>query len=317
MFQFRPFLNTDPPLIVDIWRRQQPLPAVVESLTRDILDRHVLSKQYFDRQGFFLALQGETPVGFVHAGFGPNKDLTDLDRTVGIICQLKIVQGQPVSEISQPLLNLAANYLREQGSTECVAGCLFPYAPFYLGIYGGSRIPGILVEDQTTLAALQEYGFKTAQKIGIFSRKLSDFRIPVDRQLMSVRRQFQTVAEADPLETSWWECCTLGMAERDCFRAVDRSSKEVAASIGFWDIQPLASEWGVAARGIHDMTVQPEQQGKGVEKYLLGEAMKHLSQQGIGVVEAQTALNNNAAVEVFQRLGFEQVDSGWLMHLKL
>ena len=43
-----------------------------------VLERHVFSKPFFDRQGFILALQDGKLVVFVHAGFGPNEQLSDI-----------------------------------------------------------------------------------------------------------------------------------------------------------------------------------------------------------------------------------------------
>ena len=98
MITYRPFLNTDPPLIVEVWKQQAPLRGQVGSLTSDELEKHVFSKPYFDRDGLWLAIDdsGERPraVGFVHAAFGPHDSRRDISNSLGVICQLKTVEHE-------------------------------------------------------------------------------------------------------------------------------------------------------------------------------------------------------------------------------
>ena len=316
VIDYRPFLNTDSPFIVDIWRRQRPLRAVAESLSRTTLDSFVFAKPYFERQGLILAFEDDRPAGFVHAGFGPNQDLTDLDYSVGIVSALRVVDVESNPQISQELLTRACDYLRIKGAKSTYFGSRYPNAPFYLGLYGGSQIGGVIDDDILTKNALQAFGFREEEKIVTYSRTLAGFRTAVDREQMSIRRKFQISAIADPLETSWWESCTLGLAERDCFNAQPRNGFEVAASVKFWDIQPLATKWGVSARGIHELEIAPEHQDTGLKLFLLGELIRHLMQQGVGLAEAQCLTSEQSTIECLKKLGFEQTGMATAMTLK-
>ena len=315
--QYRSFLNTDPPLIVDVWRRQPPFRSQVSAVTRAILDHHVFSKPYFDASGFILAIEegehGPVATGFVHAGFDANQDLSDVDKKVGIISQLKVVPSEKEEAIADELLAEAFAYLKKQGSNEVHCGCCFPNAPFYLGLYGGSQIPGFVVEDELAVNAIRRAGFELDDKIVTMERRLAGFRTIVDREQMALRRQYQINAVADPLESSWWESCTVGMAERDRFSVYDKSNQNVCGSVSYWDVQPLANHWGVLARGMYNLSVSEELRRCGIATFLVGESLRHLMQQGIGIVEAQTRESDQAAIGVFSKLGFEQVSHGLLM----
>jgi ribosomal protein S18 acetylase RimI-like enzyme len=320
--QYRSFLNTDPPLIVDIWRRQHPFRSQVSAVTRTILDHHIFSKPYFDFDGFILAIddespEGPTPVGFVHAAFDANDDLSDLNKKVGIVCQLKVIPGERSEEVADKLLQKAIEYLVANGCEEVYCGSRFPNAPFYLGLYGGSQLPGFLVDDEQAIAAVKRNGFVENDRIVVMERRLAGFRTIVDREQMALRRRFQINAAADPLETSWWESCTVGMSERDRFSVYDKSSQNVCGSVKFWDIQPLANHWGVLARGLYGLKVPEEHRRGGIATFLVGESLRHLMQQGIGVVEAQTRESDQPAIGVFKKLGFEQVTEGILMSKRL
>ncbi len=321
MIQYRNFLNTDPPLLVDIWRRQRPFRGQVSTISRTILDHHVFAKPYFDAAGLILAIADDgdqpRPLGFVHAGFTANGDLSDLDNSIGVISQLKVIPGEDEATVANELLKRACEYLTLKGAVEVWGGTRFPHSPFYLGLYGGSQVPGIVAEDEHTVNALHQFGFEDNDKIVVLEKRLSGFRAIVDREQMALRRQYVIHAVADPLEKSWWESCTLGMSERDRFSVCHKSTQEECGSVSYWDIQPLASHWGVLARGMYGLCVDKAHRGGGIATFLLGESLRHLMQQGIGLVEAQCRESDGPAIGVFEKLGFAQVSYGLLMSKKL
>ena len=77
MIHYRPFSNTDPPLLAELWRSCANRP-LVQPLTAAMLEELVLNKPYFDREGLWLAVEDDKPQGFVHAGFGPSEDESTL-----------------------------------------------------------------------------------------------------------------------------------------------------------------------------------------------------------------------------------------------
>ena len=291
MIRYRNFLNTDSPSIVNIWRQQPPFRGLFSALTRDILDQRVFSKPYFEHAGLILAFDvaedgsTELPLGFVHAGFAPNASLSDLNYAAGIIAQLKVLPGERAGEVGNGLLEHAFAYLKKSGASIADAGGAFPHAPFYQGLYGGSRIPGVMVNDTLTLKMLTDFGFHLTDEILLLERKLSGFRTIIDRDQMTLRRQYQIKAIPDPLETSWWESCTFGLAERDRFSVFHKSKREYVGAVSFWDMQPLASELGTPCRGMYDLNIKEELRRGGMATYLIGEALRHLMQQGVGRME--------------------------------
>lgn len=321
MIEYRPFLNTDPPLIADIWNQQPAFRSQISRMTPDLLEQHIFSKQYFDREGMFLAIDRSAgqpkPLGFVHASFSVNDTLDDLDRSVGIVCQLKTITDERQSEVAAGLLDHACKYLAGQGATEVHVGGHFPRAPFYLGLYGGSRIPGVMATDRVTLDAFLAAGFEPHDKICVLERSLSGFRTIVNRNQMKLRREYVISADGDPMERSWWESCTLGGADRDRFTIASKTSPDQCGTVSYWDIEPMASQWGSQAKGLYDLSVLPEFQRTGLATFLVGESLRRLMQNGIGLVEAQARQSDEASMGVFHKLGFEQVAEGMLMRKSL
>ena len=320
MIQYRPFLNTDTPGIVDIWRHQNPFRGFFSGCTRDILDQHVFSKPYFDRLGLTIAVNvpddptlSPEPLGFVHASFAPNETLSDLDYRVGVVSQLKLKPGHQAIEIGHALLNHAIEYLKQHSATVAHVGGDFPQTPFYLGLYGGSRVPGVMEEDRLARQVFQEAGFETTDSICVLERKLAGFRTLIDRQQLALRRQFQIKAVPDPLESSWWESCTMGMAERDRFNVFDKLKRENVGTVSFWDMQPLAGLAGGVGRGLYDLKINEDLRRSGMATFLVGESMRHLMQQGVARIEAQAPESDIPSLGVFKKLAFQTLTRGYLM----
>jgi ribosomal protein S18 acetylase RimI-like enzyme len=317
LISYRSFLNTDPPLLVEVWRRQKRFRGLADRISGNTLEELVFSKPYFDPAGLTLAVDGPQPLGFVHAGFGPNPERQDLDLTTGVISALRVVDCPSSEEVARGLLDQALAYLKERGARVVYAGSAFPFAPYYLGLYGGSRIPGVLDEDASARRGLLAAGFQQQEEIFIFQRHLAGYRTLVDRQQMAVRRQYQVTSDSDPDSTNWWDACTLGSTLRTRFVLNDRKSNAEVAAVTFWDMQPLASCWGVTAMGLYDLQVNAEARRCGLGTFLVCESLRALSQLGISLVEAQVRQSDAIACNMFQKLGFAQVGSGHIFQSAL
>src|SRR6516164_4002050 len=93
VISFRSFRNTDPPALADVWNESHPTRSAYPLRTPAILERWVFSKPYFDPDGLIVAVDqadNDKVLGYILAGFGPNADLSALDRTNGVICSLAV-----------------------------------------------------------------------------------------------------------------------------------------------------------------------------------------------------------------------------------
>ena len=73
----------------------------------DVFERCVLSKPFFDADGLIVAERNGQVVGFVHCGFGPNSDRSDLDYSKGIICILLTTPGDDKKDVCLGLIDRA------------------------------------------------------------------------------------------------------------------------------------------------------------------------------------------------------------------
>jgi GNAT superfamily N-acetyltransferase len=310
VYQFRPFRNSDPPHLAAIWRSQPPLRGILQPVSPPLLELGVFSKVHFDPAGLIVATSDGVPVGFVHAGFGPNDEGTALDTSLGSTLLLMLRGGTADGQLGPDLLAQSEEYLRRKGASVLYAGGIAPLNSFYLGLYGGSEIPGILQSDQLFCEVCRQGGYREIDRVRIMQCDLIGARQPVSHKLRAVKRATELVETIDPPTTNWWDACVWSALQRDCFELRDRYRGNTLATAAFWDIQPLSACWGMCTAGLFALEVAPEHRRRGLATYLMGEAIRILRRRGVATIEAQTMISNDGAAEFYRQLGFAEIDQG-------
>lgn len=312
MIRFRSFRNQDPPQLAALWQSAALGPLAMQPMTTAMLETAVFSKPYFDRQGLIVATDDAHDgaiLGFAHAGFGPNPERTAIDRATGSIVLLVVPPHEQAAAISAGLVEEARSYLRAQGATTVLAGGGPTLGGFYLGLYGGADLAGILDSSLTMQQSFRAQGFLEHDRIVVARRPLTGFRPPIDRVQVAIRRSTQLTAIDEPDRRNWWEAAlTAGI----CLRRYDLRARDASllATALFWDMQPMAAACGITAAGLLDLQVAPERRREGLASYLLAEAMQDLGSEGISVVEAHAPVSNTAATGLLTKLGFEATCQG-------
>lgn len=312
MIHYRPFLNSDPPALAEIWRSQSPSRALIQLMTPAVLDDLVLSKPFFDRHGLILAVEDDKPVGFVHAGFGPNAELTGIEHSQGTTALLLVSPHHDREVIGRELLARSEQYLRGRGAVTLFGGATNGLAPFYFGIYGGSQLSGVLASDTASADLFRRAGYTEATCKRVFRCDLTGFRPPVDRELMQVRRQFQFVKQTDSQPDNWWEACAFATIERLGFVLLPKANGPPVAAAKFWDVEPLATSWGVRAIGLLSLDVCAAANESAVATHFMGEVFRQVQGFGTTLAEFQLRTEEALAIQVCQKLGFEEIDQGLL-----
>jgi GNAT superfamily N-acetyltransferase len=307
---YRPFRNGDPPALAEIWRSQPPERGLMQPMSADLFEQMLLAKPYFDNQGLIVALNDGRPVGFVHAAFGPSDDGRRLSTQLGVTCLVMVRLDYQRRGIGAELLARSEAYLRCRGAQMLYAGGIQPLNGFYLGLYGGSELPGVLDSAPRAQYLFESQGYRKIDRVRVLRRDLAGFRAPVDRQQIQIRRRMVVKSTDDPPARTWWEACTWGVLERTRFDLSSRDGEGTLATATFWSIDPLAHSWGVRASGLIELEVQESQRRQGLATFLLSEAMRQLQLQGTSLVEVQTMQHNAAALQLYHKLGFSQIDQG-------
>jgi len=308
MIDYRSFRNTDPPALCEIWCKQTPLRGRYQPLTAPILEEVVLSRPYFDPEGLVVAVEKGRPIGFAHAGFGPKADGNGLDTSVGTTCMLLVSDPARHRSVARELLARSEQYLRERGARLICGGGRQKIAPFYFGLYGGASMPGVLETDLATLELFAESGYVETGRKSILQRDLATFRPVVNRQLIQLKRRMRVECLPDPAFENWWEACTYGLTDRFFFSAMSRGDESRSATTLFWNMEPLASSWGIHARGLLRLQVDSPHDQESVALFLLGDALRQMAAEGATVAEAHINGRDDPLGPILARLGFQEVE---------
>jgi ribosomal protein S18 acetylase RimI-like enzyme len=307
---YRSFHNGDTPRLAEIWRTRSGLRGYVQPMTTSLLERHVLAKSYFDQAGLIVATEEDRPIAFAHAGFGPTDDESALSNEMGASILTIVAPHPQESAIASELIARCEAYLRGRGAKVLYGGGIRPLNAFYLGLYGGSELAGILDSDPQQQGFYRTAGYREIDRIAILHRELADFRPVIDRQQIQLRRRTRVECSVDPPARSWWEACTLGEFPRQHFLMSLPDDPNPAASATVIDMEAFSQTWGVRTVGLIDVWVAEQLRRQGMAVGLISEALRQIAEQGVGLVEVQTMQSNAPALAMYHKLGFQQIDAG-------
>lgn len=313
--RYRRFLNSDPPHIAEVWRACGDQHGLIQPITVSILDSEVLAKPYFDPHGLILAESDDAVVGFAHAGFGPNESMSGIDYDLGVISMVAVPRHPQQSTIEDGLYQSARDYLYRAGAKVLYGGEMAPLAPFYFGLYGGSEMPGVLATDQPMNELFRRTGFDEAYRCVMLQCELFGFRPKLDRQFMQNRRAFEVRPKANPPTANWWQACAMATIDRTRFELVPRRGGEAVGCVTFWDMETFSASRGVASVGLIELYIEPEHRQKGYATFLVAESLRQLQELGVKIVEAQTMEDNQAALRLYEKLGFTEFNRGCVYRL--
>lgn len=274
------------------------------------LERFYFSKLYFDPAGLILAFEGDRPVGFVHAGFGPDAAAQDIDPAQGVICALVVRSEHRSKGLGAELLKRAESYLVGRGAKSIFAGPHWPMNPYFLGIYGGSDSPGFLLSDPTIHPFLEKHGYVLARQRVVLHRPLDKPLIVNDPRFSQLRKQFEVTVQPRVTLSSWWQECIVGSLEPLEIRVESRADRSVIGRALIWEMEGYSWRWNVPAAGIIDFKIREDLRQKGLGRFFMAHVLRYLQEQYFGVCECHCDHDYLAALGLLNSLEFEQIDEG-------
>jgi GNAT superfamily N-acetyltransferase len=310
MFTYRTFRNTDPPVLTAIWRSRSGQRGLAEPVSADLFEQIVFARLYFDYGGLIVARDDDRPVGFAHAGFGPDEQGDRISTELGVTCVVIVRPDCPEADVAAGLLERCEQYLRGRGAKVLYGGGIRPLNPFYLGLYGGSELPGVLDSDLVARELYGAHGYREIDQTRVLHCRLSGFQAAIDRRQMQIRRQMIVEVTVDPPARTWWEACTLGDFDLTRFELVPRGGGAPVAWATFRSMEPSGVYGAGRAAGLIELEVEESLRRRGLAVFLLSEAFRQFVGQGILLVEAQVMQHNAAALGVYAKLGFQPAGYG-------
>lgn len=310
--QYRTFRNDDPPGLVEVWNEAFIGRGAAQLRNASALERHAFSKPYFDPDGLIVAADGNRLVGFAHAGFGANPRETALSYTAGVTCLVGVRPDYRRKGIGTELMERCTAYLKAKGARTLHAGPMRPQAPFYLGLYGGSDMPGFLASDEAAAPFLEYQGYAACDTCLVFQRRLDQPVNVADGRFPGLRKKYHVRMVPRTGVGTWWQECILGPLEPLDFRLEEAGGGRMVARAEVWEMEGFSWRWGTPSAGIFSLQVRDDMRRQGLGKFLVMHILRYLQEQYFGITEVQAPEVNQAAVKLFRSLGFEQVDFGRL-----
>jgi ribosomal protein S18 acetylase RimI-like enzyme len=310
---YRKFRNTDPPGLVTIWNEVLVGHGGIWLPNSSPLERCVFSKPYFDPAGLIVAEEDGAFVGFAHAGFGfegpPGVGGAATAPTPGVVCLLAIRPQYRRRRIGSDLLHHAETYLHERGAAAVFAGPHRPLDPFYLGLYGGSDLPGFLASQPEPLPFLTGHGYRVHQEISIFRRRVREPLRAFDPRATSFRQQYELGVATRKIFAGWWQECVFGPVEPLEFSLVNKATNEQSVRALVWYMEGFG-EPNRRLVGIVNLEVKESKRRQGLGRFFLGLLLRALEEEFFESTEIQVEKTNAAGVSFCMNAGFEQVDVG-------
>jgi ribosomal protein S18 acetylase RimI-like enzyme len=307
---FRRFRNSDPPALMAAWQSRVGQPQWNATVGVEIFEQFVLAKTYFDPEGLILACDDDRVLGFAHAAFGSNDTEDGICNELGTTALLLVRPECDESEVAAGLLERSEAYLQRRGAKVLYGGGIRPLNGFYLGLYGGSELPGVLESDRVAQQAFTSQGYREIDRTLLFRRDLCTFEAVVDRRQMQVRRQMVVEVVSDPPLRSWWEACTLGQFDLVRFALVPRSGGSAVATALFRRMELVPTTLQPPSLGLVEVWVEESARRRGLAIFLLSEAFRQFIREGTREVEVQAMQHNLAAQSLYRKMGFQQFEQG-------
>lgn len=315
VIQFRTFRNNDPPSIRDVWQASRGTRAFGVVNSCDTLESLLFSKPYFDREGLILAEENGRVLGFAHAGFSADDSKASLDTSIGAVYMLMVRPEQRRRGIGTSLLRLAQAYLARRGAQSQYFGGMYPLNAFYVGLYGGSELPGLLESDSNSRDFALRRGYEPIDSCCVYQRSIVELPKTADTRIHLLRRNVDVQAEPWPLPASWWDACLMGNIPSLRYEMFEKETQRPIGHAWVWEMECFARAWSAPTVGIIDFEIATTFRRRGYGKLLLLTVLKHLREQQIERVELQTMARNDAARGLYEGLGFDQVDTGHAFRL--
>ena len=309
VIEYRTFRNGDPPHIADTWARATLGPWTMFPLTSALLEDRVFSRTYFDPQGLFVATEDGKIVGFAHAARGLDSSGSGLSLTEGTTLLVIVEPHQDREGIADELLRRCERFLIDRGVSVLFGGGDASRRCFYFGLYGGADLPGILDSLPDMKNLFLRAGYSESKRISILSRSIIGYRPKVDRLQIAIKRKTQLKSFDMPAFRTWWEAASLsgiGLRRYELFNA----SAELLGACTIWDMQPYSSSRATAVAGLLSVDIMGTRRREGLAYYLVAWAMHDLAAQGVAQIETQSPCCNAAAMHLFEKLGFIELERG-------
>ena len=321
MLTIRSFRNEDPPRLLELWhktqQRQDNFPPLL-ALSFNQLQTQMLGLPMLDSQSVMLAVEGTTPVGYVHTAFAPSVDGYSFDYRCGHVCFLCVdPQYSDVPGAATALIRAGERYLTGFGVRTIFGGSPSPSVPFYTGFYGGAEAIGILRSDEAIVNAFRETNYQLYHETTWFHFDLCGEIPAISADTIGYYNEFEVEIKEIPKARTWWEGCAFSNGVWFDATAYQLPSHRPVARlrtrVTYPDAENLLMMYsGTWLASLMELRVHPDFSGTGITQHLLEELIRYLAVQNqVRQVEAHAPSQSLLGVLLHEQ-SWSVRDSGYV-----
>ena len=347
MALIRPFQNSDLPGVFEVWMRHWRAAKQTPPVSVSILERAIMSRQFFDPQTLLVGLADGQVIAWAHwfadpprhsapsDGSGqepPVRDGGDDDVHGATIAAFCLADEPGLAICDQLLLEVEAD-LKRRGMRQVRVGTVRDERNGYAGLAPIGHGIGIPVSDARTNSMLSRHGYHVDRNLDRMVAHTSTYRPPVNRSFLQFRRS----TRLDHLAVlPHGQRTSAAMSHFDIERHIlmDHRQQEPLAVCGLWmgdpEVQVMESSRAILSLHLVDATdfhgcpmgVDPGPENprelSDEKLFLITSMVQSLSNRQIFTVETSVDRGETTLIEQLKQLKFESIEPGrqWYKELQ-
>lgn len=336
MALIRPFQNSDLPGVFEVWMRHWQAAKHSPPVSLSILERAIMSRQFFDPQTLIVGLADGQVIAWAHWFADPpgidEPEASDQDVRGATIAAFCLADEPGLAICDQLLLEVEAD-LRQRGIHHVRVGTVRDERNGYAGLAPIGHGIGIPVADARTNSMLSRHGYHVDRNFDRMVVNTSTYRPPVNRSFLQFRRS----TRLDHLPVlPHGERTSSAMSHFDIERHIlmDHRQQEPLAVCGLWmgdpEVQVMESSRAILslrlleATDFHghpirvDAAASNSNELSDEKQFLITSMIQSLSNRQIFTVETSIDRSETVLIEQLKQLKFDCVEQGrqWLKVLQ-
>jgi len=312
----RSFLNVDTPALAKIWHLHHQAYGSKSDCTVVGWDHGVLAKPFFSNDDLLVAQDPqEGLVGFIH--IGRNLESRSIGVGHGILHRLCVRPGPDEDLIADELIRVGLDKLARMGLSKCVGIGAFHDSVFYIGISEGDGFLGVHANDIRLFGWMRGQGFRPLQATECWELSLSQFKLPMDRNQISVHRNSIVSHILGGEHFSWWQSVVFGHCDLSSYQLVTKTKPTLDLRVDIWTPEafvPGTESW-IARLIIPELGSNSVPEAVLIEHWicLLAECLRLLHAERKQCVQVVVDPKSTPHIQILQRLGFKLKHSGMVL----
>ncbi len=232
MLHIRSFLNSDIGDLADLWCMHHAAYRPAPSVSHAMFEQAIASRLFFDPTHLWIAKERDVTLAWCQ--------WFEIDSATAAIYGLCFRPEESALPAAAELLVQVQQHLAAKGVQELQIGVDHQRGLGYQGLDPVGHGLGVDMADDRSNTLLESAGFIQAQRIDRWEIQTANFRAPVSRDFMNLRRSTRMEMTTADNATNQDDISAMIHLETDRYRLIDTVVRQPLAHIDVWTSDPTA-----------------------------------------------------------------------------